>query len=191
MNDRTSDEELLLAYRSGETAAAEELLSRYKGLVRRKASGMRLLGGEMEDLLQEGMIALFLAIRSYDPARKASFATYADLLITRKLYSVIRMSLRKKHLPLNSSVSIEEALDAPSPDQDPEDLMISEENCRDLEEFISASLSPLEKEVLELALTGMSSREIAEELGKSPKTTDNALQRARGKIRRRTALSLS
>ena len=178
-----TDEELLLTYRAGETAAAEELLSRYKGLVRRRASGMRLLGGEMEDLLQEGMIALFLAIRSFDPAREASFSTYAELLITRKLYSAIRTSLRKKHLPLNSSVSIEEAMDAPSPDQGPEELMIAEESRKDLEELLGTVLSPLEKQVLELALTGMSSREIAALLGKSDKTADNALQRAKAKIR--------
>ncbi len=175
---------LLEGFRAGDASCAELLLERYKGLVRRKAFGMRLLGGDPDDLLQEGMIALFMAIRSYCPDREASFSTFAELLITRKLYSAVRTSLRKKNSPLNNSVSIDEALDTKAPLQDPEELLIAEESRRSFEEFVRTRLSPLEREVLTRSLTGIPTSRIAEELGKSPKTTDNALQRARQKLKR-------
>ena len=179
-----SDEELLNEYRSGSIPAAEELLARYKGLVRRKARGMFLLGGDKEDLLQEGMIALFTAIREYEPGKAASFSTFAELLVERKLYSAIRSGQRKKHTPLNLSVSIDEAEETPDLGLDPESLMIAEENREALEDYIDKNLSPLEKEVFSLSMTGLSTSRIAKLLGKEAKSTDNALQRARGKLKK-------
>lgn len=197
-----SDEELITLYREGDQGAIEFLMDKYKGLVRSKAHSMYILGGDSDDLIQEGMLGLFKAVRDYDSGRDASFRTFAQLCVTRQLYTAVTASGRKKHLPLNTAISLsqttqnsgdedgdskEEALvnhleaDASS---NPEDYLIDRENLSDLEEKIDRELSSFEREVLDLHLTGMGYVEIAHVLNRDEKSTDNALQRIRAKIRK-------
>ncbi|MBR4528705.1 MAG: sigma-70 family RNA polymerase sigma factor [Lachnospiraceae bacterium] len=188
-----SDDSLILRLRDGEENITDVILNRYKDLVRFKAASMYLLGADREDLIQEGMIGLFKAIRDYDVGRDASFATFAELCVSRQMYSAVEASGRKKHMPLNSYISLysedgegESAvqdLTAPSRD-DPEKHFFDRESERELAEWIERELSPLEKQVLDLTIIGMSAAEAARILNRSEKSADNALQRARGKIRR-------
>ena len=188
-----SDDSLILRLRDGEENITDVILNRYKDLVRFKAASMYLLGADREDLIQEGMIGLFKAIRDYDVGRDASFATFAELCVSRQMYSAVEASGRKKHMPLNSYISLysedgegESAvqdLTAPTRD-DPEKHFFDRESERELAEWIERELSPLEKQVLDLTIIGMSAAEAARILNRSEKSADNALQRARGKIRR-------
>ena len=194
----TTDEELISMSRDGDQEAMEKLLEKYKGMVLGKARSMYILGGDSEDLIQEGMLGLFKAVRDYDSGRDASFRTFAQLCVTRQLYTAVKASARKKHLPLNSAVSLssprreengdeseEELLDllAADPSSNPEEYLIGQEESWRLEEMIEKELSPLEKQVLELHLTGMGYVEIAHVLNRDEKSTDNALQRIRAKTR--------
>lgn len=193
-----TDEELISMSRDGDQEAMEKLLEKYKGMVLGKARSMYILGGDSEDLIQEGMLGLFKAVRDYDSGRDASFRTFAQLCVTRQLYTAVKASARKKHLPLNSAVSLssprreengdeseEELLDllAADPSSNPEEYLIGQEESWRLEEMIEKELSPLEKQVLELHLTGMGYVEIAHVLNRDEKSTDNALQRIRAKTR--------
>ena len=163
-----------------------------------KAKSMYILGGDSEDLIQEGMLGLFKAVRDFDSGRDASFRTFAQLCVTRQLYTAVKASARKKHLPLNSAVSLssplreengderdEELLDflEADPSSNPEEYLIGQEETERLEEMIEKELSPLEKQVLDLYLTGMGYVEIAHVLNRDEKSTDNALQRIRAKTR--------
>ena len=193
-----TDEEMISLFRDGDQEAMEKLLEKYKGMVLGKAKSMYILGGDSEDLIQEGMLGLFKAVRDYDSGRDASFRTFAQLCVTRQLYTAVKASARKKHLPLNSAVSLssplreengdeseEELLDflAADPSANPEEYLIGQEESWRLEEMIEKELSPLEKQVLELYLTGMGYVEIAHVLNRDEKSTDNALQRIRSKTR--------
>ena len=192
-----TDEELIQSLRDGDDRVMDFLMEKYKGLVRSKAKSMYLLGADGEDLIQEGMIGLFKAVRDYDAGRDASFFTFADLCISRQMYTAVQASTRKKHAPLNRYVSLSQ--DAFSEDENggrpafepedsrernPEELVIARENAELLEKTIEKELSPLEKQVLDLHLTGMGYVQIARVLGRDTKSTDNALQRIRGKLRR-------
>lgn len=192
-----TDEELIQSLRDGDGRVMDFLMEKYKGLVRSKAKSMYLLGADGEDLIQEGMIGLFKAVRDYDAGRDASFFTFADLCISRQMYTAVQASTRKKHAPLNRYVSLSQ--DAFSEDENggrpafepedsrernPEELVIARENAELLEKTIEKELSPLEKQVLDLHLTGMGYVQIARVLGRDTKSTDNALQRIRGKLRR-------
>ncbi|MDD3369536.1 MAG: RNA polymerase sporulation sigma factor SigH [Lachnospiraceae bacterium] len=191
-----TDEELLSRYRDGEKNIMDYIMDKYKNLVRSKAGTMFILGGDREDLIQEGMIALFQAIRDYDSGRDASFLTFADLCVTRKMYSAVRASGRKKHAPLNSYISLyssqkESDEDIPLvsilPDDgvsNPEEAWIDKENLANLETKIDQELSSFEKEVLDLYLTGLSYTQIARVLDRDDKATDNALHRLKNKIRK-------
>ena len=189
-----TDDALIMRIRDGEEKVNEVIMDRYKNLVRKKAGSMYLLGADREDLIQEGMIGLFKAIRDYDIGRDASFSTFAELCVSRQMYSAVEASGRKKHMPLNTYISLYagddageaqfiEELAAPSED-DPEARFIDRESEKELSDLIEQELSPLEKQVLDLAIIGMSSSEAARVLNRSEKTTDNALQRARGKMRK-------
>ena len=173
-------------------------MDKYKNLVRSKAKSMYILGGDNEDLIQEGMIGLFKAIRDYDCGRDASFYTFADLCISRQMYTAVQASHRQKHWPLNTYVSLygsissqgdseemelAEAL-SPDKDQNPETLFIDRERVEYLEGQIDKELSSFEKQVLDLYLTGMSYSQIARVLGREEKSTDNALQRLKSKIKK-------
>lgn len=194
-----SDEEIIENVREGEASGINELFERYKDVVRSIASTMYLIGGDNDDLIQEGMIGLFKAVQEYDPGRDASFGTFARLCITRQIYSAVKASGRKKHIPLNTyvslyeenqdddesgrSVEVQDMLRA-SNATEPEHVVLSNEESEELERAIEQELSPLEKNVLELYVTGMSYSDIADVLGKNEKAMDNAIQRIRGKLRK-------
>lgn len=195
---QVSDEELIDRLRGGESRITDYIMDKYKNLVRSKAKSMYILGGDNEDLIQEGMIGLFKAVRDYDSGRDASFYTFADLCISRQMYTAVQASHRQKHWPLNTYVSLygsgrgqgdseelelAEAL-PPDQDQNPETLFIDRERVEYLEGQIDRELSGFEKQVLDLYLTGMSYSQIAKVLGREEKSTDNALQRLKSKIKK-------
>ncbi|MBR6238660.1 MAG: sigma-70 family RNA polymerase sigma factor [Lachnospiraceae bacterium] len=192
-----TDEELITALRDGDNDIADYLCNKYKNLVRKNAKSMYILGAEPEDLIQEGMIGLFKAVRDFDPGRDASFMTFAGLCISRQMYNAVQAAGRQKNIPLNTYVSLYEetesgngekgstiaellADDALSPEQE----LIDKENVADLIERIDKELSSFENQVLDLYLTGMNYVQIAGVLGKDVKSTDNALQRIRSKIKK-------
>ena len=192
---KLADEELIQKLRGGDERIMDYILEKYKPLVLRKANAMFLIGGDTDDLIQEGMIGLFKAIRDYRSDREASFFHFAELCINRQLYSAVEASNRKKHVPLNTYVSfysqtteegksLAETLLTDQMD-DPEQLVIEQENFTAFWEQLREQLSALERQVLDAYLEGKNYRQIAEELGKSPKTIDNALSRIKGKIRQR------
>ena len=185
--DYVSDEELISRLRDGETGISDYLMEKYKGMVRKKARAMFLIGGDTDDLIQEGMIGLFKAVRDYRPEREASFQTFARLCIDRQLSSAIQSSMRQKHQPLNSYVSLSQDEEGEQElwTENPEAILIDQENTRILQEEIRRQLSPMENQVLDCYLEGDGYVQIGEMLGKSPKAIDNALQRIRGKIRGR------
>lgn len=180
-----------------ENAAMEYLLEKYKPLVRQKTRKLFLIDGDKDDLIQEGMIGLFKAVRDYQVGKDAAFRTFADLCISRQLYSAIKKSNRLKNQPLNSYVSIysDEFSDADELAGDrtvissgsdnianPEAIMIDRENAIDMQNKMFDKLSKMEREVLKRYLEGMTYQEIAADMEKSPKSIDNALQRIKGKI---------
>lgn len=195
-----SDEELILRLRDGETNITDFIMDKYKNLVRSKAKTMYILGADTEDLIQEGMIGLFKAIRDYDSGRDASFFTFADLCVSRQMYTAVQASRREKHAPLNSYISLYSVNSAMEKEEgeevqlvnalashteiNPEEMLIDKENVENLEKIIEKELSSFEKEVLDLYLVGMSYSQIARILGRDEKSTDNALQRIKTKLKR-------
>ena len=182
--ENVSDEELILRIRRNEDGVMEYLLEKYKDIVLKKARAMFLIGGETDDLIQEGMMGLFKAIRDYKPEYTASFATFANLCIDRQLYTAISTSKRKKHQPLNTYVSLndeEETAVLGLQTENPESIILEEEGLRDLKDEIYRSLSPLECKVLDYYLQGYSYTRIAQVLDRTPKSIDNALHRIREK----------
>ena len=161
-------------------------MEKYKELVRYKARAMFLIGGETDDLIQEGMIGLFKAVQNYQPDKDTSFQTFATLCIDRQLYSAIQNSNRQKHMPLNSYVSLSEEEQEDIEGnwmESPEAIIIDQESTRALEQEIQKVLSPMENKVLNYYLRGYNYIKIAKLMNKTPKSIDNALQRIRGKIR--------
>ena len=184
--DACTDEELIERLRQGETEITDYILEKYKPLVRKYANAMYLIGGETDDLIQEGMIGLFKAIRDFCLDKDSSFFHFAGLCIHRQLYSAIEASNRKKHQPLNSYLSFFEqgAEGSIGFTSSPEQLVIEHEVSRDLWNRVNSRLSPMEKQVLQFYLDGNNYMQIAGLMKKSPKSVDNALQRIRQKIRR-------
>ena len=196
--DRMTDEQLLCDYKNGNQEIMDYLMVKYKSMVRKKARAMYLLGGENEGLIQEGMIGLIKAVRDFDVTQKTSFSSFAELCVSRQMYSAIEASNRKKHLPLNSYVSLYEDSEQvgegrslplidtieSSKENDPEVLYFGKEYTEAFAEQLKELLSPLENHVLYLHLMGTDYRTIAELLGKSPKSVDNALQRIKTKAQK-------
>ena len=196
--DRMTDEQLLCDYKNGNQEIMDYLMVKYKSMVRKKARAMYLLGGENEDLIQEGMIGLIKAVRDFDVTQKTSFSSFAELCVSRQMYSAIEASNRKKHLPLNSYISLYEDSEQEgegrslplidtiesSKENDPEVLYFGKEYTEAFAEQMKELLSPLENHVLYLHLMGTDYRTIAELLGKSPKSVDNALQRIKTKAQK-------
>ena len=196
--DRMTDEQLLCDYKNGNQEIMDYLMVKYKSMVRKKARAMYLLGGENEDLIQEGMIGLIKAVRDFDVTQKTSFSSFAELCVSRQMYSAIEASNRKKHLPLNSYISLYEDSEQvgegrslplidtieSSKENDPEVLYFGKEYTEAFAEQLKELLSPLENHVLYLHLMGTDYRTIAELLGKSPKSVDNALQRIKTKAQK-------
>ena len=182
-----NDETIIARSHDGDDAATDFLLEKYKPLVKKKARTLFLIGGDNDDLIQEGMIALYKAIRAFRADRESSFVHYASLCIDNQLYNVIKGANRLKNSPLNSDTennSRETLADTLQPSEliNPEDIVIDKENVTDIESHIEKHLSKFEKEVVTLYLDGNDYQQIAVVLGKSPKSIDNALQRIRGKL---------
>ena len=191
--ERQSDEALCALAASGVRQAEEILVTRYNRLVRTCARPFFLIGGDSEDLTQEGMVGLIKAVREYDPAKAASFRTFAEICIRSRLYSVLRAAARDKHVALNQSVP----LDTPFFDsnsytsgtsqlaqQNPEESLIDREHTAALLAGVRKQLSEFEAKILGYYLDGLSCREIAETVGRPPKSVDNAVQRIRRKVAR-------
>ena len=192
-----SDGELIDRLRRGETVIMDYICEKYKNLVRSKAKSMFILGADSEDLIQEGMIGLFKAVRDYDVGRDASFSTFAELCINRQMYTAVQASKRQKHFPLNTYISLDgeasgddrEGLNlaellANRTELSPEEMFLDKERVAYLEKLIEEELSEFEKQVLDLYMTGMSYSQIAKVLGRDEKATDNALQRLKSKIKK-------
>ena len=187
-----SDEQLA-ALCGDDPDALEYLLDKYKNLVRDRARYYYLTGADREDLIQEGMIGLYRAISGYRAEKNASFRSFAEMCITRRMITAIKTATRNKHIPLNSYISINKPLYeddgertlsdvVAQSDDDPEQMFIDKESAFVLEKSIYDTLSPLEKKVFELHIAGNSYREIALKLKKTPKSVDNALQRIKAKV---------
>lgn len=185
---------------NGDEEAMTYLMEKYKSMVRVLSRPLFLMDGDKDDLLQEGMIGLFKAVRTYDVDRETAFETFANLCISRQLYSAIKLSNRQKNIPLNSYVSIDTADgEDVSNDlertllsdrtrvawqQNPEEIVIGEESARNTKRRLISKLSKMEMQVLDLFLKGLTYQEIAEKLGKTPKAIDNALQRIKAKLKK-------
>lgn len=180
-----SDEMLCAEVRQGNRDAEEVLASRYHRLVRAIARPYFLVGGDSEDLLQEGMLGLIKAMREYDAGQGAAFATFADVCIRRRLYSVLKSAASGKHQPLNEALPLNPSLfDLAFAQNDPELLLIDREKTAGLLEHACKQLSAFEAKILGYYLDGLTCREIAQTVGKPPKSVDNAIQRIRRKVGR-------
>lgn len=188
-----SDEELCLLAASGNRLAEEALVTRYNRLVRTCARPFFLAGGDSEDLTQEGMVGLITAVREYDAGKEASFRTFAEICIRSRLYSVLRASARDKQQPLNQSLSLDDSHFDSNPltsgtnnlaQRNPEDFLIDREHTAALLSGVRKQLSEFEAMILGYYLDGLSCREIAKAVSKSPKSVDNAVQRIRRKVAR-------
>ncbi len=191
---QATDEALVERAHQGDALAEEYLYLKHKNFVRAKARSYFLVGADREDLVQEGMIGLYKAIRDYEPEKTGSFLSFAELCITRQIISAIKAATRQKHIPLNSYVSLNKPLYEDGTEStlidvltsahvsDPEETVIGQESYAAISGQIQNSLSPLELETLNLYLDGLSYVEIAERLKRHPKAVDNALQRVRRKL---------
>ncbi|WP_339253092.1 RNA polymerase sporulation sigma factor SigH [Sporosarcina sp. FSL W8-0480] len=193
---KLSDEELIVRIQEGGTDALDFLITKYQPFVKMKARSYFMTGGDREDIIQEGMIGLYKAIRDFRMDRLSSFRAFAELCITRQIITAIKTATRQKHIPLNTSVSLDKPVYDEESDRtlldviggsvldDPEDLMIHKEDFIQMEGEINKVLSELEKQVLSLYLEGQSYQEISDELNRQVKSVDNALQRIKRKLER-------
>ena len=191
------EKEIIEKARSGNTKALEYLINRYKSFVRAKARTYFLIGAEREDIIQEGMIGLYKAIRDYRGDKLSSFRAFAELCITRQIITAIKTATRQKHIPLNSYVSLNKPVFEEDSDRtlldvlteesisDPEEMIINREEFSCIELKMGEILSSLEWKVLSLYLQGKSYQEIGEELDRHVKSIDNALQRIKRKLEKR------
>ncbi|WP_324668476.1 RNA polymerase sporulation sigma factor SigH [Geochorda subterranea] len=191
-----SDEEVAEYAKEGDTLALEYLISKYRNFVRAKARSYFLVGADREDIIQEGMIGLYKAIRDFRADKLASFRAFAELCVTRQMITAIKTATRQKHIPLNSYVSLNKPIYDEESDRtlmdvitstrisDPEELVISREEYNDIETKMGEFLSDLEWKVLNSYLQGKSYQEIADDLSRHVKSVDNALQRVKRKLER-------
>jgi len=198
--ERFNDEELIEMVHQGNTDALDFLITKYRLLVRAKARSYFLIGADKEDIVQEGMIGLYKAVRDFKEDKLASFRAFAELCITRQIITAIKTATRQKHIPLNSYVSLDKPIFDEESDRtlmdvltgaimdDPEELMIHREEFGYLEEKMSEILSELELQVLALYLDGQSYHEISAKLNRHVKSIDNALQRVKRKLERHLVL---
>jgi len=188
------DEEIIEEAQAGDVKALEYLINKYKGFVRAKARTYFLIGADREDIIQEGMIGLFKAIRDYREDKLSSFRSFAEICITRQIITAIKTATRQKHIPLNSYISLNRPIFEDESDRtlldviseecisDPEEMVINREEFAGIEVKLGEILSDLEWEVLSLYLQGKSYHEIAVELDRHVKSIDNALQRVKRKL---------
>lgn len=198
--DNYSDEELVIRIRDGEKEISDYLISKYKNLVLKRAKSMFIVGGDNDDLIQEGMIGLYKAIRDYDSGRDATFFTFADICVSRQILTAIEASSRKKHSPLNNYVSIyDEHTDESGDggrsskfietlgivtDTEPENFILNQELINEVYSIIENDLSKLEQNAFRLYVAGEGVQDIAKILSRDEKSTDNALQRAKAKLKK-------
>ncbi len=194
--DAMDDEKVVDDARDGDPEALEYLIKKYKNFVRAKARSYFLIGADKEDIIQEGMIGLYKAIRDYNQDKLTSFRAFAELCITRQIITAIKTATRQKHIPLNSYISLNKPIYDEESDRtlldvltgakitDPEELIISREELKSIESKIGEILSDLEWEVLMSYLQGKSYQEIAVDLDRHVKSIDNALQRVKRKLER-------
>ena len=192
----TDEEIVALAQQDGEDAALEYLLNKYKNFVRAKARSYFLIGADHEDIVQEGMIGLYKAIRDYREDRLSSFRAFAELCVTRQIITAIKTATRQKHIPLNSYVSLNRPIFEEDSDRtlldviteetpsNPEEMLIDREDLSGIEGRIGSLLSDLEKQVLVRYVEGKSYVEISEEMNRHVKSIDNALQRIKRKLQK-------
>ncbi len=191
--DKT-DEELIAALRNGEKEITDYLMEKYKNLVKKKAKALYLMGGDTDDLIQEGMIGLFKAVRDYRPDKDSSFYHFANMCIARQMYTAVEASQRKKHSPLNSYVPLYADSENTgewgigdvknrTDENNPEEIMITQESLAAFRKKVSEVLSSMEQEVLTYYLQGFDYHQIAEVMGREPKAIDNALQRLKKKLK--------
>lgn len=190
------DETIVETAREGSDIALEYLIIKYKNFVRAKARSYFLIGADREDIIQEGMIGLYKAIRDFRSDKLSSFRAFAELCITRQIITAIKTATRQKHIPLNSYVSLNKPIYDEDSDRtlldvisgnkvtDPEELVISREEFGDIEQKMGEILSDLEWQVLMAYLDGKSYQEIADSLDRHVKSIDNALQRVKRKLER-------
>jgi len=188
------DEDIIKYARTGNNKALEYLINKYKNFVRAKARTYFLIGADREDIIQEGMIGLYKAIRDFREDKLSSFRAFAELCITRQIITAIKTATRQKHIPLNSYISLNKPVFDEESDRtlmdmiceesisDPEEMIINREEFSGIEEKMAEILSSLEWEVLSLYLQGKSYQEISEELDRHVKSIDNALQRVKRKL---------
>ncbi|SEN74953.1 RNA polymerase, sigma 30 subunit, SigH [Mesobacillus persicus] len=194
------DEEIVEAVHNGESEALDFLINKYRNFVRAKARSYFLIGADKEDIVQEGMIGLYKAIRDFKEDKLASFRAFAELCITRQIITAIKTATRQKHIPLNSYVSLDKPIYDEESDRtlmdvlsgakvmDPEELFINQEEFDRIEIQMEELLSDLERKVLALYLDGQSYQEISEELNRHVKSIDNALQRVKRKLEKHVEL---
>jgi RNA polymerase sporulation-specific sigma factor len=192
--DSMLDEEIVVLARNGEANAEEYLINKYRNFVKAKAKSYFLIGGDRDDIFQEGMIGLYKAIRDFKPDKLSSFRAFAELCITRQIITAIKTATRQKHIPLNSYISLNKPIYDEESDRtlmdilstihisDPEELIISNEERIKIQYTMSEVLSDLEMEVLRCYLDGKSYQEIACDLDRHAKSIDNALQRVKRKL---------
>ena len=190
------EEDIVESAKQGSTYALEYLMNKYRSFVRAKAKSYFLVGADRDDITQEGMIGLYKAIRDFRSDKLSSFRAFAELCITRQIITAIKTATRQKHIPLNSYVSLNKPIYDEESDRtlldvlsgskitDPEELMIHQEEFRDIESRMGELLSGLECQVLRFYLDGKSYQEIAEDLDRHVKSIDNALQRVKRKVER-------
>lgn len=190
------DEQIVLLVHDGDSEALDYLIHKYRNFVRAKAKSYFLIGADKEDIIQEGMIGLYKAIRDYKEDKLSSFKAFAELCITRQIITAIKTATRQKHIPLNSYVSLDKPIFDEESDRtlmdvisgakllNPEELIISREEINRIEDKMSEILSDLEQKVLSRYLDGQSYQEISEELNRSVKSIDNGLQRVKRKLER-------
>lgn len=191
--DNLSDEEIVSLVHNGNLIAEEYLISKYKNVVKIKTRAYFIVGADKEDLIQEGMIGLFKAIRDYDKDKNVVFYAFAELCITRQIITAIKSATRQKHIPLNSYISLSKQVFESTENTymdylidntllNPEELFIGQEDKNIIEAYIKDSLSTMENQVLKLYLDGKSYSQIGKMLNKDEKAIDNAIQRVRKKI---------
>ena len=172
---------------NGEREIANYLVDKYENLVRKKARALYLAGSDQEDLLQEGMLGLYKAVKEYQPDKGATFYTFASACISNQMYKAVTSSRRQKHQPLNDSLSLNELEENTAwnliTEESPEKIFLEQERSEHITSKIDSSLSTFEKQVLEMYLDGDGYIEIGEKLNKPSKSIDNALQRIRKKVR--------
>lgn len=186
-----SDEEIVTLAQSGDKTAAEFIVSKYKDFVEIRSVPYFMAGGDRDDLVQEGLIGLYKAVKSYSPEKLANFKTFAEVCVVRQMISAVKTSTRKKNSPLNHYVSIHISDDEPDAisaklvdvkNTNPESLLIEKESEQGMKQKINSVLSDFESDVLSFYLSGLAYKEIADYMGKSPKAVDNALFRIKKKI---------